>query len=951
MILISEGPTRLTLSGNEREISAVAQKLRYHPQGYFHSPKFKAYQLTDGREGWDGYLSPIRIKDDGTAFCLRGHKDTIIRLARKMSFNVDTRECLESPFAELTPDDLPDDLIAAEFALDEYQRESVAYWLKNGMGVNKLAVNSGKTACFAAAAEMILRRFSEERCLYITQSERLARQAFRDMSNFLPHRNISQYGGGKRDKTGKEIVVSTVAMLWKNHSTLLKERWFNEFIAILYDECFPAGTLVDGIPIEKIKTGTPVTSYNHIAGRLEKKPVLRLFHRKAQRLIRIETENGTLVCTPNHPIFVNNSYLPAFLVRPGDNMVHCAMRMYNDDKKIQLHSQPHLPGMSKTVEIKNQNSQILFLAVPDCGQAKALTKNPKNMCLVPDQIPVFKKVGPNTGKTRKENLLLTRLFQCLQSNDFFKNNGQNESEICFRTHEKTQSNEAAGCPGKTKNFNEGLETENTWRKWKIHSPTGNTGSSIELGYGSSYSNPPEAWFTWAAQLLQNQHCQSNLENSNRSGRLRTQNPVGQTAGREKNSIFRSERVESVEILERGNNEEFERLCPKGDVYNLEIEGNNNYFANNYLVHNCHHVAAPTSQKLIMLMPAFFRLGASDTKKEKDAGDVAKIRGLLGPIRYTVPVGVYIDMGRSAKPTIYVVENPAWKDRFSELPHIVKPNTPAWALIDDQWRSGTYVGPVFERDEEGKIKTTIKKQLEDEVDEGEVVKEDGTTQAIKMARWKEVKVPITVNGYHALQFPGDKQQYEIESTWCLLERVNDRALIRFKERNQLIVDWTHYYSRVRKFPTLVVCTRTLHIYILESLIKKAVGDDRVQILLGDHTSKERDRVFDWFRHTPGGVLISPLVQEGVSINEIRGGVIADYVGDWERANQIIGRFIRKKQDENEAHITWFFDNQHESLRRGSKRVLNRLFDIRGYTFVHPVLGPETVSKARVYRTLD
>jgi superfamily II DNA or RNA helicase len=185
----------------------------------------------------------------------------------------------------------------------------------------------------------------------------------------------------------------------------------------------------------------------------------------------------------------------------------------------------------------------------------------------------------------------------------------------------------------------------------------------------------------------------------------------------------------------------------------------------------------------------------------------------------------------------------------------------------------------------------------------------------------------------------------------LERVNDVALVRFKERNALITAWAKYYSEVRNFPTLVVATRTLHIYILESLIKKAIGDDKVQILIGDHTTKQRNTAFDWFRHTPGGVLISPLVQEGVSINEIRGGVIADHITDWERANQIIGRFIRKKEHDNEAHITFIFDNQHKTLRSGSKEVLFKLMDIRGYTFAHPVIGPETLKDAKVYKTTD
>ena len=605
MINIQEGPTKLRLTGEGREIKDMAYKLRYRPKGFFHSPRYKAYQLTDGNEGWDGFISPVRmIEEDGSvAECLRGHKDMVIRITRDLGYNVNTRECLKSPFSELVPDDLPEDLIAADFRLDEYQRESVAFWLKHGMGVNKIAINGGKTAMFAAAASMIKRRFGDDgRILYVTPTERLVRQAYQEMKKFLPGWDITQYGGGKKNNTGKDMVVSTVAMLWRNHSQLLAQRWLSSFIAVFYDES-------------------------------------------------------------------------------------------------------------------------------------------------------------------------------------------------------------------------------------------------------------------------------------------------------------------------------------------------------------HHVASPSSLKLMMLMPAYFRFGASDTKREKDPGDVAKIRGLLGPIRYTVPVGVYIGIGRSAKPSIYIVENPSWRDRFSEYPHVAQPDTNAWALIGNKWRKGTYTGPVYERDENGNVKTRIKKELEKEVDEAEVFNGEDEPETVKTARWHEVEVPITVDGYHRLKFPDDPDTYEVESTYCLLERVNDMAIVRFKERNELIVDWTRYYGQERKFPTLVVCTRTLHIYILEAMIGQAVGPEKVQILLGDHTSKERDRAFEWFRHTPGGVLISPLVQEGVSINEIRAGVIADYVGDWERGNQIIGRFIRKKLEDNEAHITWFFDNQHESLRRGSKRVLNRLMDIRGYTFVYPLTGPGSIPQAKVYEKLD
>ena len=600
MIRISEGPVKVRLSGDDSALRAIAAHLRVHPKGFEHAPTYKAFVQTDGREGWDGYISPIRIFDQGKADSLRGHKDRIIEVAQQFKIPLDLRECLHSPFEGLLSADIPEDIIAADFDLDQYQRESVAYWLANGMGVNKIAVNGGKTAIFAAAAAMIQRRFPEGRLLYVTQSERLVRQAYKDITNFLPGWNITQFGGSKKDNRGRDMVIATVAMLWANLSALEAEGWFATFIGLLYDES-------------------------------------------------------------------------------------------------------------------------------------------------------------------------------------------------------------------------------------------------------------------------------------------------------------------------------------------------------------HHVASPTSQKLLMRLPCFFRLGASDTSKESDPAKADRIRGLLGPIRYTVPVETYVDLGRSAKPTIYLVENSAWANRHRDYPHQAEPDTPAWALVGSQWRKGTYLGPVYERDDKGQIIMRTVRELRG-VTEVEKLDAEGRTVIVKSANWVEVEKPVTLDGFHTIQFDGEVVAHDVDSRYCLLERVIDKAIVGFKERNRLIVEWVKHYTGL-KYPTLVVCTRTMHVLILEAMIKEAVGPDHVQVLFSDHTPKQRDAAFDAFRHTPGSVLISPLVKEGVSINEIKGGVIADYVGDWEVANQIIGRFIRKKKTgDNEAFITAFIDVQHPSLKKGSRRVYNRLHDIRGYRFYHPCLGPDSIEEAEEYKSL-
>jgi superfamily II DNA or RNA helicase len=151
--------------------------------------------------------------------------------------------------------------------------------------------------------------------------------------------------------------------------------------------------------------------------------------------------------------------------------------------------------------------------------------------------------------------------------------------------------------------------------------------------------------------------------------------------------------------------------------------------------------------------------------------------------------------------------------------------------------------------------------------------------------------------------------------------------------------------LKGWPTLVICTPTLHILILKALISKELGADKVRILYSEHDSKERDEVFEWLQSTPGGVLISSLVKEGVSLPAVRGGVVADYLAGWQPARQYIGRFIRKKPTgDNYAEVTIFVERQHPKLAIKSVQMLDKLSKTRGFTFYHAVKGPDTIAGA-------
>lgn len=332
----------------------------------------------------------------------------------------------------------------------------------------------------------------------------------------------------------------------------------------------------------------------------------------------------------------------------------------------------------------------------------------------------------------------------------------------------------------------------------------------------------------------------------------------------------------------------------------------------------HHSASPTAKKVVLAIPAYYRFGASDTIKKDDAGKNADIRGLFGNIMMKVATRTLIDRNRLAVPHIYVERVPNAKNKFAYLDYRALPNTPAWCLVDSHWKKGTYLGPVYQSDADGNVKTRRRTNYE-LGDQDEILR-------------IHEEQPLIETGLHRIEIDG--AEYHIESKWCLLQRVYDEAIVRFKERNDLIVNWACRYS-VMKYPTLVVCTRTLHLYMLEAMLYKRLGPDLVKILFGDSSPAQRDETFKWFRSTPGSVLLTPLVKEGVSINEIRAGVIADYVADPELANQIIGRFIRKKDGRaNFAEITWFKDIQHPVLNRGSSYLLKQFM----LTYNYPVYDP-------------
>ena len=114
---------------------------------------------------------------------------------------------------------------------------------------------------------------------------------------------------------GEEVVSASVQSLVRRLDKFKPD----DFDVLVTDECFPAGTKVNGVPIEEIRVGNYVTAYNHELQRLESRQVLRVIKRPApEKMLKIGKH---FVCTKNHPIYdveahdyVKAEDLPQFLL-------------------------------------------------------------------------------------------------------------------------------------------------------------------------------------------------------------------------------------------------------------------------------------------------------------------------------------------------------------------------------------------------------------------------------------------------------------------------------------------------------------------------------------------------------------------------------------------------------------------------------------------------------------
>ena len=407
----------------------------------------------------------------------------------------------------------------------------------------------GKTITFADIAAREARKGN--RVLMVAHRDELLQQSADKFRRHAPELNVGIERGDSKASSWDDIVCASVQTVGRNVGRIP-----GEYGMLIVDECFPAGTLVSGCPIESLSEGDMVDCYDHAIGLVIKMPVVRTFKSIPSAIARVVFNDGTwLACTPGHPFWDGSKYVEACLLN-GGSMVY-----------------------SQTDE---HHANLLALR--------------KNCC---QPIQIAKRFVQATAK----NLLRSRVPTRGNVGTVKPNNGPNQPSLCVATNDRKEPNEKARNCRKnesdiTKAWTWAVRARRQWQRRNAN--------------GTSY-----AWGTWPARVHRTTY--SSDTRTTRIGlpdtlqaRFRTSRPqtlrrnrwelplsaFSEGSGPKENTIFGLKRVARVEIYESTGDRTFGGLCPDGFVYNIEVAAHHNYFAGGVLVHNCHHAAATTYQNIM-----------------------------------------------------------------------------------------------------------------------------------------------------------------------------------------------------------------------------------------------------------------------------------------------------------------------------------------------------------------
>jgi superfamily II DNA or RNA helicase len=439
--------------------------------------------------------------------------------------------------------------------LRPYQEEALAAVLSASVrGTTRqlvsLSVGLGKTVIFARLPGKLNLKKSDV-TLIVAHRKELLDQAMAKVREAEPHAFVQLEKADLRANpvrpiylkdNGPFVIVASVATLVGDRLGEFMRRFGSRIAVLIIDECFPSGTLVDGRPIESYEIGDAITAFDEVTQTLVKSRVTRLFKKRATRLVRVYAGCKAIVCTPNHPFLTNHGWVNAEQLRESVHTLY-RVREYS--------------GSTHQMEV---------------GHIQA--------------------TGPR--------LLHEGLRDRIRAQGEFNNHGGYEPPAGVGAYDGKEPDALARISGQDdcdaqRNW---AQTQSSRREWPRTNDHG-ISASIRLGLGNVPSGDNVSSSKAGSSIqLQARRSESRSHDFDRSGWVLPRPDCAPRAGSEEDCDITSAWVDRVEVLEPGGEGTFGGVCSDGFVYNLEVEIQHTYLAEGFVVHNCHHAAAPTYMNLI-----------------------------------------------------------------------------------------------------------------------------------------------------------------------------------------------------------------------------------------------------------------------------------------------------------------------------------------------------------------
>jgi N-6 DNA Methylase/Helicase conserved C-terminal domain len=375
--------------------------------------------------------------------------------------------------------------------------------------------------------------------------------------------------------------------------------------SIVLDEvhCFPAGTMVDGVPIEALKIGDKVRSYNHETGVIELRDVTDVMSREAPAMVRVHLANGqSIVCTHNHPFYTESEgYLAAEFLSESD-VVYINHSKAPKHEPVQLHALPTaVPSIGHTAQQDQDRPSaeaVLRTGMLRQGGNQEDANQPA-LRGVFDGVRTESHAELEVREGARDSVLLHQNV-CIseQAQDIRKDEGvgcqrceeagctrgpEKEWELASNTRGGGEESAQADCQRSA----QGAGVCAAGRQWAASvgsAPVDGGCPGVAGGVRCPNEDAQGQWVSNGVQAGSGAPCAEDRAGDRwefASG------PQSAGAGCQEDGALIPVGVVRVEVLERAGDDEFGGLCPGGLVYDITVDGNHNFFAEGILVHNCY----------------------------------------------------------------------------------------------------------------------------------------------------------------------------------------------------------------------------------------------------------------------------------------------------------------------------------------------------------------------------